>query len=251
MDKLSSRGASIRVTRSSKYSLAPLNVIVLRSGRIERVIGGGRWLSLSGRDREDENPRERVSRLVNRERHVAIASGEMYPEGGMPESSSRTRQVADKSNFGNPENKVQSNVKDRRRGADPPRNESGMTGSVSSSGKSRRSVNSGNGTCITARNSSNCQPEKYERKTSDTRLLCPSAAMTLSMPDNKAILPLTTRGKAGQTSSVSLMGVSGVQRSWRLRRRGDPKTRHRHRLHTCTSDCHASMSFFLCDILTT
>ena len=51
------------------------------------------------------------------------------------------------------------------------------------------------------------------------------------------------RGKDGQTSSVSLAGVLGVQTSRRLRRRGDPKTTLRHRRHTCTSVCHASISF--------
>jgi hypothetical protein len=80
MNKSWSRGASIRATRSSRYSLTPLNRKLVRSGRIECVIGGGRRLSLSGRDREDRNSRERLSRLVNTERQVAIASGEMYPE---------------------------------------------------------------------------------------------------------------------------------------------------------------------------
>jgi hypothetical protein len=44
------------------------------------------------------------------------------------------------------------------------------------------------------------------------RLLCPSAAMTLFVPDDKAIMPATMRGKAGQTSSVSFAGVLGVQK---------------------------------------
>jgi hypothetical protein len=35
--------------------------------------------------------------------------------------------------------------------------------------------------------------------------------MMLSVPDDKVILPATIRGKAGQTSSVSFAGVSGVQ----------------------------------------
>jgi hypothetical protein len=33
----------------------------------------------------------------------------------------------------------------------------------------------------------------------------------LSVPDDRAILPQMRRGKAGQTSSVSLTGVLGVQ----------------------------------------
>src|SRR6266849_3208417 len=76
MDKSSSRGASIRATRTSKYSLAPLNSMLARLGRIERVIGGRRF-SLSGRDREDRNSRESSSSLDNAERQVAIVSGEM------------------------------------------------------------------------------------------------------------------------------------------------------------------------------
>ena len=53
--------------------------------------------------------------------------------------------------------------------------------------------------------------------TSRTRLLRPSAAMTFStvpdddVPIDEAMLPLTRRGKAGQTSNVSLAGVWGVQ----------------------------------------
>jgi hypothetical protein len=83
-------------------------------------------------------------------------------------------------------------------------------------------------------------------------LLCSSAAMTLSIGKfSGPSLTLTMRGKAGQTSSVSLMRVLCVHKSCRLRRRGDPKTTHRHCLHTCTSDCHASMSLFLCDSLNT
>jgi hypothetical protein len=57
-------------------------------------------------------------------------------------------------------------------------------------------------------------------------------------------MPSITRGKAGQTSRHFLAGVLGVQTNRRLRRLDDPKTRHRHRLHTCTSVCHASMSPF-------
>ena len=52
-----------------------------------------------------------------------------------------------------------------------------------------------------------------------------------------------TRGKGGQTSNASL-GVFGVQKSRRLRRRGDAKTIVRHRRHTCTSDCHVSIIVF-------
>ena len=73
------------------------------------------------------------------------------------------------------------------------------------------------------------------------RLLCPSTAMILSVLDVEDISPLTTRGKGGQTSSVSFAGVSGVQKSRRFKRCGDPRTRPLHRRDTCTSECHASI----------
>ena len=47
---LLSRGTSIRAKISSKYSLAPMNFIFLRLGRIECVSGGGSGLSRAGRD---------------------------------------------------------------------------------------------------------------------------------------------------------------------------------------------------------
>ena len=100
-----------------------------------------------------------------------------------------------------------------RLGADLPRNELGMTGSASPVllyKSSRRSANSGNGTCIAAKTLSNHRPAGTQRSTRHTRLVCPSAAMMFSVPDNN-ISPQTMRGKAGQTSSLSLAGVSGVQ----------------------------------------
>jgi hypothetical protein len=81
--KLLSRGASMRTTRSSKYSLTPLKAKYPRMGRTERVEGGGRRLAWSGQDRGDWNLREKEERLVNVERAVTIVSGEMYPEWGI------------------------------------------------------------------------------------------------------------------------------------------------------------------------
>src|ERR1700684_4298106 len=75
-----SRGASMQVTKSSKYSVTPLNVKLVRTRRAERVEGGGSRLARSGQDRGDLNPRERCSMLVNVERTVTIASGGKYPE---------------------------------------------------------------------------------------------------------------------------------------------------------------------------
>jgi hypothetical protein len=61
-------------------------------------------------------------------RRVAIASGEMYPEWGIFISRSSTRWVADKRSFGNPGDGMEVKARYRRRGADPPKNESGRTG---------------------------------------------------------------------------------------------------------------------------
>ena len=52
IDKTLSRGASIRATRYSKYSLAPLNRKLKKSGRVVRMIGGGRRLFLPGGERK-------------------------------------------------------------------------------------------------------------------------------------------------------------------------------------------------------
>ena len=73
----------MQATRSSKYSLAPLNEKCVRTGRAKRVLGGGRWLAGSGQDRGDSNPSERSSSLVNVDMAATIPSGEMYPEWGI------------------------------------------------------------------------------------------------------------------------------------------------------------------------
>jgi hypothetical protein len=76
----SSKGGSIRATRSSNYSLAPLNSNRVRAGRTVRTDGGGRRLSRrSGRDRGDSNSIVRDLRLVNAARLVASVSGENVP----------------------------------------------------------------------------------------------------------------------------------------------------------------------------
>ena len=160
MKKPSSRGASIWPTRSSKYSLVPRNQKRVRAGRRKRVDEGTRWLSTSGRDEDDSNSKSRFSSLVNAERQATIPSGEIYPEWGISQSRRSTRSVADKRRFGNPGNGMRSNQRKRKRGVDPPKNESGATGGVSrsSSDASRRCVNSGNGRLIAVMNFHHCQP---------------------------------------------------------------------------------------------
>src|ERR1700743_2993228 len=68
-----SLGASMSVTRSSKYSLPPLNRKSGRTGRTKRGEGGRCWFSKSGQDSGDWNVSERDSRLVNVERAATIA----------------------------------------------------------------------------------------------------------------------------------------------------------------------------------
>jgi hypothetical protein len=55
------------------------------------------------------------------ERQMAIASGEMYPSGGILTRQRVTRCVVDKSSLGSPGNEMPSKRKNRRSGADPPR----------------------------------------------------------------------------------------------------------------------------------
>src|SRR6266850_2208144 len=141
---LLSRGASILDMMSSKYSPSPLNHNLVRAGMTTRVSGDGCRFSRTARDRGDRNRSSSVLSLVNVDRLATIASGEMYPEWGILERERRTRSVVDRSSFPNPGNgmPVKDNV--RRRGADPPRNESGSTGAFPSFDERIRSVRAGN-----------------------------------------------------------------------------------------------------------
>ena len=128
-----------------------------------------------------------------------------------------------------------------RRGTDPPMNEAGTTGAISSLDRSCRRVSAGNGCCIAAQTISNCGPGTSWRSNWHIRSLCSSAAMMGSTPQFSWPSLRTTIGNSGQTSSVFLTGVLALQWSRRLRRRGDPKTIFRHFRHTWTSVCHASI----------
>lgn len=151
------------------------------------------------------------------------------------------------STFGKLGNGMPSNQSPRRRGVDPPKNESGTATAVPHD-LSHKVVSSGNGACITARTFSNSGPgmSGMPRPIWCTRSLCSSKATILSTQSSsvRRVPSRMRRSNAGQTSSVSFAGVLEEQTSRKLRRRGDPKTMLRHRRHTCTSDCHASMSFF-------
>jgi hypothetical protein len=130
-----------------------LNSSSVRAGRTNRVGGGRDRVSGSGRDRGERNRRRRSSSLVMAAREVAISSGEKYPESGMFQRLSETSRWADKSSFGIDGNGILFNLSLRRRGADPPKNDSGRTGTTSFIQTSTsRCVSSGNGFCIASVN---------------------------------------------------------------------------------------------------
>ena len=160
--------------------------------------------------------------------------------------SQRTaRWVVNENSFGIPENGMRLRARNRRCWADPPRNESGRTGTFGKPPNVRYKIaSSGNGTCIAAQRFSIPEVVRKKRLMRHMRSLCSSSAMTLST-DVSETLPRMRRGKAGQTSEDLLAGVLVVQQSCRFRRRGDPKTRTLHRRHTCTSDCHDSILLFV------
>src|SRR5712691_2656340 len=150
--------------------------------------------------------------------------------------------VKRKINLGNDGNGMPHNRNIRRRGADPPKNVSGSTGTDSSVDCSNNLVKTGNGLCITWTNFSSTGPPISPMTISDMRSRHSSAAMMFSTPfvstTEGRYRRYTTIGKGGQISSNLLTGVVLVQRSRKSRRRGDPKTTCRHRRHTCVSGFH-------------
>jgi len=139
-------------------------------------------------------------------RAVANASGEKYPESGMSQSSSLMRPWADKSSFGIDGNGILSNRSVRRRGADPPKNESGRTRAPFV--QTYRCVSSGNGFCIASVNLS--QRELVVLiQISQMRLECSdsSAATVLSHSwSDWPMIDISDTGRTGQVSSTSDMG---------------------------------------------
>ena len=234
------RGVSIRATKCSKYSQTPEKVRQEREGRAARVMRGGLiWRRCDGGDR---NPIERDSRWGNVARQVAITSGDMYPEFGISSRWRRTMRGKHKINLGNDGNGMLPNRNDCRHGADPPKNVSGSAGTDSSVEFSERCVKTGSGLCSIVTNFSSTGPRISKMWTRDMRSRDSSAASRFSMSSlsttgngggsNK------TMGKAGQICSNLLVGVVLVHLSRKSRRRGDPKTRYRHRRHTCVSVFH-------------
>ena len=147
-----------------------------------------------------------------------------------------------KTNSGNDGNGIPFSPNDRRRGANPPKNVSGSTGTNSSSELSEKCFKTVSGSCGAVTNFSSTGPRISKMWISDIRSWHSSAAMRFSMPflsttgngggSNKTI------GSGGQICSNLLVGVVLVQASRRSRRRGDPKTTCRHRRHTFVSVFH-------------
>src|SRR6267142_4460060 len=104
----------------------------------------------------------------------------MYPEWGISQRYRVTRSVVDKSSFPNPGNGMPSNQISRRRGADPPKNESGSTGAFASFDKRSRLVRAGNG--FIATDFFNNEFGTPLIQITRTRLYCLSAAMRLVIP---------------------------------------------------------------------
>jgi len=238
----SSNGRSILEMKSSKYSLAPRKSSVVRAGRTVRTQSGRRWLSLLGRECGEWNPRQSDSSLVKEDKQATIASGEMY--SGMCTRRRWTRSLAIKCSSRIAGNGMKLHSSDRRRGADPPKNDSGTISPLLSYRKSVRDVSSGKGYFIIAMKRSNSDIGTAPREIRQIRSGCSSAAMMLSAPsisDFMSPLLCTMTDKAGQICSIFLTGVFAVQRSRSCRWRGDAKATCRHLRHTWTSVCHSSV----------
>lgn len=142
--------------------------------------------------------------------------------------SSRTRWLVDESSFGNAGNTISTKCSDRRRGADPPNNESGRTSFGSPNRRISKVSRAGNGFCIAATNRSDSGVSERHKEISHTRPLSSRAATMLSDSASSHVtqqLSDTTMGKkVGQISSISLTGRLSVQSSRNFRRCGDAKT---------------------------
>jgi hypothetical protein len=112
-----------------------------------------------------------------------MASGEMYPEFGIWPRARWTMWVADKMNLGNDGNGMPDKWNDcRRRGADPPKNVSGSTGTFSSVDPRKKFVKTGSGPFIAATNFFNAGTLMWNIWISAVRSRCSTAAMRLSTP---------------------------------------------------------------------
>ena len=128
---------------------------------------------------------QRSSSPVNEDRQSTIISGEMYPEGGISERMRRERFAADKCNFGNAGNEMPSKESDCRRGADPPRNESGRPDAVEMCGGSESStcISSGKGRPNATASRSNAESRASWMQISRTRSLWNRAPSMFAVSD--------------------------------------------------------------------
>jgi hypothetical protein len=121
----------------------------VRAGRTARVCGRGDWVvKFLGNERLDRKLMRMDRSLVKMARDVAITSGEMYPVLGISLRSSWTRSRVEKRNFGSVGNGTARNLIFLRRGADPPRNISEITGGVPALQLRERVRRIGNGSCM-------------------------------------------------------------------------------------------------------
>src|SRR5712691_9805531 len=84
-----------------------------------------------------------------------ISSGEIYPEGGTKSKERVTRSRVDKSSFPIAGNGMPHKLSDRRRGADPPKNEPGTIGGSPSDDASPSSMSAGKGSLVVVATSFN------------------------------------------------------------------------------------------------
>jgi hypothetical protein len=115
------------------------------------------------------------------DRAVTIALGEMYLKRGISERRRVTRSWVDKSSLSNAGNGMPYKKRSYRLGADPPKNESGMTAALSSYNQSHSFVSAGNGSW-TAVNSFNSKFGTWLMLIVHTRLCCWRAEMMLATP---------------------------------------------------------------------
>jgi hypothetical protein len=127
ISKSSSRGASIRAARTSKYSLTPVNFNFVRAGRIKRVRGGTGLFLLLGWSVGDLKWMQRDLSFGNADKDLAIVSGEMYPELGIFKRSRNARSLVDERSRGKDGKETENKVRCCRHGAGPFKNVSGRS----------------------------------------------------------------------------------------------------------------------------
>ena len=110
----------------------------------------GEYCPRVGLERQHVKSNRSFSRFVKEDRQSTMASAEKSLRGVISQRERETRPAEDdKSSFGNAGKSTPSWWSDRRRGADPPRNESGRVGDTATCERKRRSVSAGYGSYVT------------------------------------------------------------------------------------------------------